>query len=192
VTTLVPYIACLGLDFFDLNGILLLPALRAKQSFIDELVRCYSDHERARRTNDMMRTASCQCGQLSVTVEGEPALVSLCNCTWCQKRSGSAFALASRWNANQVKGRSGNASTYSRKGASGRNVEINFCPRCSSTVSTSLELLPDVIGIPVGCFADPGFPEPKVAVWCNTKLEWVRFPDGVLKLRDQNQPMETQ
>jgi hypothetical protein len=58
-------------------------------------------------------------------------------------------------------------------------------------VSTSLELLPDVIGIPVGCFSDPAFPAPKVAAWCESKLEWVRFPEGLLLLRDQSQPMET-
>ena len=140
----------------------------------------------------MMRMASCQCGQLSLTVEGEPAMVSVCNCTKCQKRSGSAFAVSSRWNSSQVRDRSGKASTYSRKGASGKNVQFLFCPECGSTVSTSLELLPDVIGIPVGCFADPTFPEPKVAAWCETKHEWVRFPDRLLLLRDQSQPMETQ
>ncbi|WP_411781577.1 GFA family protein [Bradyrhizobium sp. UFLA01-814] len=139
----------------------------------------------------MTRIASCQCGQLSLTVEGEPALVSACNCTRCQKRSGSAFALSSRWNSNQVRDRSGKGLTYSRKGASGGNVLFEFCPVCGSTVSTSLELLPDVIGIPVGCFADPAFPAPKVAAWCESKLEWVRFPDGLLLLRDQTQPMDT-
>ena len=137
----------------------------------------------------MMRTASCHCGQLSLTVEGEPSLVSACSCTRCQKRSGSAFALTSRWTKNQVKGRSGDSLTYTRKGASGGKVECNFCPLCGSTVSTALELLPDLIGIPVGCFADPAFPEPKVAVWCDSKLEWIRFPDGVVLLRDQGQPM---
>jgi hypothetical protein len=139
----------------------------------------------------MMRTASCQCGQLNLTVEGEPALVSACNCTRCQKRSGSAFALSSRWNPDQVRDRSGNGLTYTRKGASGKDVEFLFCPVCGSTVSTRLELMPEAIGIPVGCFADPNFPAPKVAAWCESKLEWVRFPDKLLLLLDQSRPMET-
>ncbi len=140
----------------------------------------------------MMRTASCQCGQLSLTVEDEPAMVTICNCTRCQKRSGSAFSLSSRWSTSQVLNRSGEGRTWSRKGASGGNVEILFCPVCGSTVSTSLELFPGLIGIPVGCFADPAFPGPKVAVWCETKHEWISFPDSVLLLRDQAQPMETE
>ena len=139
----------------------------------------------------MTRTASCQCGQLTLTVDGEPATVTACSCTRCQKRSGSAFSLSSRWLNSQVKDRSGNGVTWSRKGASGGNVEIRFCPVCGSTVSTSLELLPGFVGIPVGCFADPAFPAPTAAVWCDSKLAWVRFPDGVLLLRDQSRPAET-
>ena len=141
--------------------------------------------------SDMIRTASCHCGQLSLGVEGEPALVSACSCTRCQKRSGSAFALTSRWSKNQVKSCSGDSTTYTRKGASGGNVECTFCPVCGSTVRTALELLPDLVGIPVGRFADPTFPEPKVAAWCESKLEWVRFPQGVLLLHDQTRPIET-
>jgi hypothetical protein len=149
-------------------------------------------HRTSWEGNEMMRTASCHCGQLSLNVEGEPALVSACSCTRCQRRSGSAFSLTSRWNKDQVKGRSGNSMTYARKGESGGSVECIFCPLCGSTVSTALELLPDLVGIPVGCFADPTFPEPKVAAWCDSKLEWIQFPRGVLLLRDQSRPMETQ
>ncbi|MVT68788.1 hypothetical protein GPL21_27245 [Bradyrhizobium pachyrhizi] len=86
--------------------------------------------------------------------------------------------------------RSGDGLTYGRTGTSGKAVKFLFCPVGGSTLSTSLELLPHVIGIPVGCFADPDFPAPKVAAWCETKLEWVRFPDGLLLLRDQSQPIE--
>ena len=119
-----------------------------------------------------MRTASCQCGHLSLTVEGDPTLVSACKCTRCQKRSGSAFALSSRWNANQVRQRSGNGLTYSRKGTSGGNVQFEFCPICGSTVTTILDILPDVIGIPVGCFADPTFLSPRSQP-VRVKAEWV-------------------
>jgi hypothetical protein len=138
----------------------------------------------------MTRTATCHCGQFRIAVEGEPALVSACNCSYCQKRSGSAFALASRWRSDQVSQCSGDGATYTRRGHSGGDVHCTFCPVCGSTLITSLELFPGVIGIPVGCFADPSFPAPQVAAWCDTKLEWVRFPDAILLLRDQSQPME--
>ncbi|KAI5921630.1 Mss4-like protein, partial [Camillea tinctor] len=37
------------------------------------------------------KTASCLCGSLKLTIEGEPFRTNLCHCTSCQKLSGSIF-----------------------------------------------------------------------------------------------------
>lgn len=136
------------------------------------------------------RTASCQCGEVRVTVRGEPSLVTACNCAWCQRRSGSVFMVASRWPLPQVVERRGETRAFERQGASGGKVRMNFCPTCSSTVTTELEAMPGVIGIPVGAFADPNFPPPQVVVWCDQQAAWARWPDGAVRLRDQARPVE--
>jgi hypothetical protein len=133
----------------------------------------------------MQRTARCQCGQASVTVAGEPALVTACSCTWCQRRSGSVFSVASRWPVEQVVARAGELTTFQRPGSSGGWVTIRFCPTCGSTVTTELDAMPGVVGIPVGAFTDPSFPPPQVAVWCDQKADWVAFPAGMAQLADQ-------
>ena len=43
------------------------------------------------------REASCSCGQLRVTTEGEPVRVSVCHCRSCQQRTGSVFAAQARF-----------------------------------------------------------------------------------------------
>ena len=49
------------------------------------------------------RTASCNCGQLTVKVKGpDPERISLCHCNLCQKQSGSAFAIQARFPKEQV------------------------------------------------------------------------------------------
>lgn len=136
----------------------------------------------------MARIASCQCGQARVTVTGEPSLVTACNCTWCQRRSGSVFAVASRWPLEQVASREGEVSTFQRLGSSGGSVTLSFCPRCGSTITTELGAMPGVIGIPVGAFADPAFPPPKIVVWCDTQADWVTFPENMVRLSDQSRP----
>ena len=45
----------------------------------------------------MERTAVCSCGQLAVTVEGEPAFHGICSCFECQKMSGSAYSYSGYW-----------------------------------------------------------------------------------------------
>lgn len=131
------------------------------------------------------RTARCQCGQASVTVVGEPSLVSACNCTWCQRRSGSVFSVSSRWPLDQVVSRQGNVSTYGRPGGKGGLATIHFCSTCGSTIWTELESMPGVLGVPVGAFTDPAFPSPRYVVWCDHKADWVQFPAHMVLLADQ-------
>ena len=138
----------------------------------------------------MNRTARCQCGMASLTVTGEPALVTACNCTWCQRRSGSVFSVASRWPLAQIVSTEGDLSTFERPGSSGGRVFVRFCPTCGSTLSTELDAMPGVIGIPVGAFTDPSFPAPQVVVWCDQKAHWVEFPAAALQLRDQARPVD--
>jgi hypothetical protein len=114
--------------------------------------------------------------------------VSACCCTWCQRRGGGIFSVASRWKLDQIKTRDGDSSAFTRTGEAGGSVTMNFCPHCGSTVVTELSSMPGVIGIPVGCFADPTFPAPQVVVWCDSKAAWMNFPPHILQLRDQTAP----
>ena len=51
------------------------------------------DSAKTRDDSVKTRTASCNCGQLCVTVKGpDPERISLCHCNLCQKQSGSALA----------------------------------------------------------------------------------------------------
>jgi hypothetical protein len=49
------------------------------------------------------RAAACACGQLRATCEGEPERVSLCNCTQCQKRTGSVYSVHAYFDRGRVK-----------------------------------------------------------------------------------------
>lgn len=120
------------------------------------------------------RTARCACGQLSVTVRGEPAGVGLCHCLDCQRRTGSVFAaLASFRGPYEVSGR---ASVYRRTGDAGATFLFHFCPDCGATVFHSEEGHEGGIGVAVGAFGDPGFPPPQVSVYDCRRHGWVTLP----------------
>ena len=68
---------------------------------------------------------------------------------------------------------------FERTGDSGAFIEFHFCPDCGSTVYWKVEATPERIGIPVGVFADPSFPQPTVAVFVPHKHPWVVVPEGV-------------
>lgn len=119
-----------------------------------------------------VRTASCRCGQLTVTCEGEPVRVSVCHCFACQKRSGSAFAVQARWPDERVE-IEGAAKTWQRSTDSGNLVTYRFCPTCGSTMAYTIDGWPGVTAVPVGNFTDLDFPAPKHSVWENRKHHWV-------------------
>src|ERR1700753_2390407 len=110
------------------------------------------------------REASCSCGQLRLTVSGDPLRVSVCHCLACQRRTGSAFGVQARFPREAIR-IEGWCMQYGRTGDSGSPRTFPVCPECGATVYLQPEGLPDAIVVPVGAFADPTFPEPKVSVY---------------------------
>ncbi|MBX3226455.1 MAG: GFA family protein [Labilithrix sp.] len=129
-------------------------------------------------TRTTSRIATCSCGQLRATCEGEPVRVSVCHCLACQKRTGSAFGAQARWPKDAVRVE-GNASQWTRRAESGNAITFRFCGVCGSTVFYELDALPGFTAVALGAFADPSFPPPSFSVYENRKHAWVTLPDGI-------------
>jgi hypothetical protein len=127
----------------------------------------------------MMRRASCSCGQLHLEAEGEPVRISMCHCLACQRRTGSAFGMQARFPRDRVR-IEGSANEYVRISDEGEPRAFNFCPECGSTVYYQTD--PELIAVPIGAFADPGFTPPKVSVYESRRHPWVTVPDGAERL----------
>ena len=48
------------------------------------------------------RRAACSCGQLHLTIEGEPLRISMCHCLECQRRTGAVISNQARFRREQV------------------------------------------------------------------------------------------
>jgi hypothetical protein len=121
------------------------------------------------------RRAACSCGQLHLDAEGDPLRISICHCLACQRRTGSAFGVQARFPAERVHVE-GRSTAYVRTGDSGQRATFHFCPECGATVYYTLEPVPGVIAVPVGAFADPSFPVPRVSVYEARRHPWVGVP----------------
>jgi hypothetical protein len=128
-----------------------------------------------------LREASCSCGQLRLTVDGDPLRVTICHCLACQQRTGSAFSLNARFEASAVHAE-GRHSEYRRRSDEGDERWFRFCPDCGTTVYYGFPDAPELVAVPVGCFADPSFPAPVLSVWEERKHGWVAVPDGVERI----------
>jgi hypothetical protein len=130
------------------------------------------------------RVAACSCGQLHLTIQGEPARVSMCHCLECQRRTGAVISNQARFRPEQI-AVVGQATTWKRMADSGSLVTFNFCPTCGSTVYWESESFPGFVVVAIGNFADPDFPAPMIAVWEEQRHAWVSPPPAAKRFEKQ-------
>jgi hypothetical protein len=99
----------------------------------------------------------------------------MCHCLACQKRTGSVFAVQARFPADRVR-IEGRATEYVRVGDEGGRITFRFCPACGATVYYDIDAMPGLIAVPVGAFADPRFPAPRVSVYGARRHPWAVMP----------------
>lgn len=119
-----------------------------------------------------MHVAPCRCGALSAHCSGSPIRVSVCHCSACQRRTGSAFSAQARFLTEAVR-IDGEFQTFERTADSGRRVSYRFCPTCGTTVAYSIDVWPGVLAIPLGLFDDTGLPAPSYSIYERSMHPWV-------------------
>lgn len=123
------------------------------------------------------RQAFCNCGQLHLTIEGEPARVSMCHCQECQRRTGAVLSNQARFRRKQITF-AGSSIQWTRSAESGNALTFHFCPVCGSTVYWEGSGFPDYCAVAIGTFADPNFPAPTISVWEDHRHPWLSLqPD---------------
>jgi len=100
----------------------------------------------------------------------------MCHCVDCQRRTGSAFGIAAFFGREAVGVVQGASKTYTRGSASGKHVTFHFCPECGSTVFWEPERAPHLIGVAVGAFADPCFPQAAAVGLDGQQARWLCLP----------------
>lgn len=100
----------------------------------------------------------CVCGSVRFRALGEPSRVTICHCTWCQRRTGTAFATEVVFDRSQVEITGPEIGHYRHlSDESGRWLDIEFCRRCGGNLGFSLEAVPGVRTLPAGAFDDPAW-----------------------------------
>jgi len=121
------------------------------------------------------RRAACSCGQLHLSIEGEPSRISMCHCLECQRRTGAVISNQARFRREQVTF-AGKATAWMRTAESGNGLTFHFCPTCGSTVYWEGDGFPGYVAVAIGSFADPNFPALTIGVWEESRHHWLSLP----------------
>lgn len=126
----------------------------------------------------------CVCGDVRFIATTLPLRVTICHCTWCQRRTGSAFGVECVFQLDKIKVEGSSLRSYRHTSdISGRWLEQAFCSSCGSNIGLRLEALPDIRSISIGCFDSKAWmdnPEVMVKhVFTRSKLDFSEIPDNV-------------
>lgn len=127
-----------------------------------------------------MLEGRCTCGEVRYRLKAKPLFVHCCHCRWCQRETGSAFALNALIEAEAVETVSGEPVGVTTPSESGKGQIIHRCPTCQVAVwSVYSGLGADFRFIRVGTLEEPDACPPDIHIFTESKQPWVVLPQHV-------------
>jgi len=109
-----------------------------------------------------------------------PLFVHCCHCRWCQRETGSAFALNAMIEISRLELLQGTPETIVTPSNSGRGQKIHRCPQCRIAVWSNYGGAGDAIAfVRVGTLLEPDRLPPDIHIFTSSKQPWVVLPQGV-------------
>lgn len=122
----------------------------------------------------------CDCRSVRYRMESAPLFVHCCHCRWCQRESGSAFALNAMIESDRITTLGVEPELVDTPSASGRGQLIARCPTCRIAAWSHYAGAGPVISfVRVGTLDSPDVLPPDVHIFTSSKQPWVVLPPGV-------------
>lgn len=122
----------------------------------------------------------CDCGAVRFRMETRPLFVHCCHCRWCQRETGTAFALNAMIEADRVTLLGVEPEVVDTPSASGKGQLIARCPKCRIAVWSNYSGAgPTVRFVRVGTLDQPDHLPPDIHIFTESKQPWVVLPPGM-------------
>lgn len=130
-------------------------------------------------THGTTHEGGCACGAVRYAMAGPPLIVHCCHCTWCQRESGSAFALNAYIEADRMTLTKGAPEMVMTPSASGKGQTFVRCPECRVALWSHYAGAGDAVAfVRVGTLDEPRRVPPDIHIYTSTKQPWVVIPEG--------------
>jgi hypothetical protein len=130
-------------------------------------------------TETTFSDGGCTCRFVRYRMTSEPLFVHCCHCRWCQRETGTAFALNALIEADCVQLLQGGVEVVDTPSNSGKGQKISRCPRCHIAVWSNYAGGGDAVRfVRVGTLDDPDRFPPDIHIYTASKQPWVVLPAG--------------
>ena len=122
----------------------------------------------------------CTCRFVRYRMATRPVFVHCCHCRWCQRETGTAFALNAMIEADRVRLQQGAVELVHTPSLSGKGQKIARCPQCLVAVWSHYAGAGEAVCfVRVGTLDEPGVMPPDIHIFTASKQPWVQLPAGV-------------
>jgi hypothetical protein len=122
----------------------------------------------------------CDCAIVRYRMESPPLFVHCCHCRWCQRESGSSFALNAMIEADRVTELGERPLLVATPSNSGSGQLIGRCPECKVAVWSNYSSAGPVVKfVRVGTLDNPDLLPPDIHIFVESKQPWFTLPTGV-------------
>ncbi len=121
----------------------------------------------------------CSCGYVRYQIVSDPLIVHCCHCRYCQRQTGTAFALNALFDAKHVELLRGTVSEIEVPTSSGEGQTIARCPKCEVALWSNYYMggIKNMIRfVRVGTLDNPDMLPPDVHIFTMSKQPWVNLP----------------
>ena len=121
----------------------------------------------------------CVCGEVRYRLKAEPIVTHCCHCRWCQRETGTAFALNAVVETANVEVLAGEPDLVQTPSASGKGQKIARCPTCRIALWSHYPGAgPNISFVRVGTLEAPDDVPPDIHIYTSSKQPWVTLPEG--------------
>ena len=122
---------------------------------------------------------ACTCRLVRYRMATKPLFVHCCHCRWCQRETGTAFALNAMIEEDRVQLLQGDVEVVDTPSNSGAGQKISRCLRCRIAVWSHYAGAGDALRfVRVGTLDEPDRLPPDIHIFTASKQPWVVLPPG--------------
>ncbi len=129
--------------------------------------------------DDLIFEGGCTCRAVRYRMTAAPLFVHCCHCTWCQRETGTAFALNAMIESSRVELLHGELEVVNTPSNSGKGQQIGRCAKCRIALWSNYGGGADVVRfVRVGTLDEPNRCPPDIHIFTSSKQSWVVLPIG--------------
>lgn len=122
----------------------------------------------------------CACGRTRFAIDRSPLFVHCCHCRWCQRETGTAFALNALIEIDAISVTQGSPTPIDTPTESGRGQKILRCPDCAVALwSHYVGIGPTIAFLRVGVLDTAALCPPDIHIYTSSKQPWLSLSHDI-------------